>query len=250
MTSTVAVDRLVRERESQDGEQFWSDFKGLGIGLMKGHETITESALRATGLAAHRKLVIEGVQRPDRVDALPSAEQKRHALRATACQPTASALRDIKIQLLKLHETVLLARGGRDSWLHVGEALHLIQDSFSPAHVERALGGTNAIIYIRSYRHGVLVGPTEHLNPVDQRDYIKFPSTQAWVARALSVSGEYLRLVKDHLARGLTPAAACDDVIRFMNRHLALSPAHRNPSDFHKACRKSATATSSGRTRP
>jgi hypothetical protein len=250
MTNTVAVDRFVSERESQEGEQFWSDFTGRGIGVIKGHETITESALRATGLTAHRALLIEGVQRPDRAPSLPPGEQKRHALRGLPCQTTATALAEIHAQLLKLHGLALAARGGRDTWLWAGEALHLIQDSYSPAHTERALGGANPIIYIRSYRHGVLVGTTEHLYPVDHRDYIKFPSSKAWVARALSVSEEYLKLVKSHLARRLAPAAARPDLVRFMNRHLALSPAHRNPSDFHKACRKSATAPASSRTRP
>jgi hypothetical protein len=236
----VALDRLVSEEGSREGEQFWSDFTGRGIGLIKGHETITESALRAAGLTAHRSLLIEGVQRPDRAKSLPPGEQRRHALRSYPCQLTKSALGEIRSHLLKLHGQALAARGARDSWLYLGEALHLIQDSYSPAHVERALGGTNPIIYIRSYRHGIFVGTTEHLYPVDHRDYIKFPSSKPWVARALAVSEEYLKLAKGHLARGLSPAAARPDVVRFMNRHLVLSPAHRNPADFHKACRGSA----------
>jgi hypothetical protein len=221
------------------GEQFWSDFTGRGIGLIKGHEKITDSALRATGLTAHRALLIEGVQRPDRAPSLPAAEQKRHALRGSPCQLTRSALVDIRSHLLMLHRRIVAAGGGRDSWLYAGEALHLIQDSYSPAHTERALGSLNPIIYIRSYRHGVFVGPTEHIYPVDYRDYVKFPSSKPWVARALTVSKEYLNLVKSQLAGGIAPALGRADLIRFMNRHFVLSPAHRNPADFHKACRKS-----------
>lgn len=239
MSITVAMRRLVNEERTDEGEQFWSDFTGRGIGLIKGHEKITESALRATGLTAHRALLIEGVQRPDRAPSLPPVEQKRHALRRLPCQLTRSALAEIRAHLLVLHGKILSARGGRDSWLYAGEALHLIQDSYSPAHVERALGGTNPIIYIRSYRHGVFVGPTEHLYPVDHRDYIKFPSSKPWVARALVVSQEYLTLVKGQLGRGLSSAAGRADIIRFTNRHLALSRSHRNPADFHAKCRKS-----------
>lgn len=222
-----------------ESEAFWSDFTGRGIGVIKGHERITESALRTTGLTAHRSLLIEGVQRPDRAPSLPPAEQKRHALRGFPCQLTRSALADIRSHLLMLHGKVLAAKGGRDTWLFAGEALHLIQDSYSPAHTERALGGANPIIYIRSYRHGLFIGTTEHLYPVDYRDYTKFPSSKPWVARALSVSTEYLKLVKAQLAGGLGPGAGRVDLVRLMNRHLVLSPLHRNPGDFHKSCRKS-----------
>jgi hypothetical protein len=188
-------------------------------------------------LTARLPLLVEGVQRPDRAPSTPPAEQKRHALRRENCQPTRAALDETREHLRELHGRALTAGGGRDTWLWLGEALHLIQDSYSPAHTERMLGDNHPIIYIRSYRHGVLVGPTEHLYPVDPRDSIRRKETLPWVACAESTSVEYLEMAKRHLARRWTPSEARADLVRFMDRHLSLSPSHRNPADYHRACR-------------
>jgi hypothetical protein len=233
------------ERVEREADFFWSDFTGWGPRIVKGHETITERAVRAVGLASHMSSLIRGVQRPDRASSGPPREQKRHALRREPCQ-SASALKEIRGHLLVLHGLAISSRGSRDTWLALGESLHLIQDSYSPAHTERSHAGNNPIIYIRSYRHGILVGPSEHLYPVDQRDYIRFPTVRPWAARAEAVSVEYLKMARGHLVGRLTTPAARPDVVKFMNRHLVLSAAHKNPWDRHRACRGAAPKRTCG----
>ena len=44
----------------QEEERFWSDFPGLGIGLIKGHEKITERAVRRVALTSRLGLIVEG----------------------------------------------------------------------------------------------------------------------------------------------------------------------------------------------
>src|SRR5439155_3138035 len=106
----------------------------------EGHELLTRTA--AKGLSkSELDALTKGVRAPDVngpiTNHIKLKEQKRHSLRKTLTQKTRPALGETVGHLHKLHSDALAASNRTKQLEIVGEALHLIQDSFSPAHVER-----------------------------------------------------------------------------------------------------------------
>jgi hypothetical protein len=110
----------------------------------EGHEAITRAAWEDLALTdeQHRAL-IRGVRAPDAslfgfvVSALPFA-QRRHALRAWSGTTTAAGVRDVRHFLAATHLRAIALPDGPRRWALFGEVLHCLQDSYSPAHADRA----------------------------------------------------------------------------------------------------------------
>lgn len=204
--------------------------------IPEGHERLTrEAAAGVAGItAADVAALIEGVRRPDteslRNHILPG-QQRRHALRATLCQPLAAALNDARNHLRTLHSRALAAPTRRERYLWIGEALHLVQDAYAPAHVERTRGtaGHHPISYIRFFGPTSAGYPTEHAFPFDPRDLVAelTGGLKPWSLTALDAGREYLWLMQ----RG---GSGLDT---FIDRHFTLSPQRREPSERYLRCR-------------
>lgn len=206
---------------------------GAGV-IPEGHERLTrEAAAGITGVsAADVRALVEGVRRPDteslRNHVLPD-QQRRHALRATLGQPLAAALRDARMHLAALHGRALGAGSRQAAFLLIGEALHLIQDSYAPAHVQRlkGAGGRHPITYIRYFGPNSGGAPLEHGFPFDPRDLVAEVTggLKPWSLAAVAASREFLWLMQRHLAR---PRAArnAEELRTFLDRHLVLSRNH------------------------
>jgi hypothetical protein len=112
----------------------------------------------------------------------------------------------------------------------IGEALHLIQDSYSPAHMERNYGGSgkvHSINYIRFW-HPITVGgsPLEHSFPIDPRDNLTVASIPLnWVDEAITASRDFLQMVLNHVKNPADPGNRTE-LNAFMNKHLLLSGSH------------------------
>lgn len=169
----------------------------------EGHEALTRAAARGLS-SADMATLIKGVRSPD-VDGpltnhIKLSEQRRHCLKRVITQSTNAALKDATAQLRKLHGRVLGA-SSKSTRLHsTGEALHLIQDSFSPAHTERK-GRT--IKKLRNYGPtNLALGPfmmSEHVFPIDGRDGVKHRGKLTREANlAIDASREYFSLVTKH----------------------------------------------------
>lgn len=137
----------------------------------EGHEAITRAAWEGLALSAERQeALIRGVRAPDvspagfLVSALPFA-QPRHSLRAWSGASTADAVRDVRAFLVATHLRALDMPDGPRRWVAFGEALHCLQDSYSPAHVERVEG---RVVRMRHW------GPLDRLR--GRRDEHSFPS--------------------------------------------------------------------------
>jgi hypothetical protein len=222
-------------------------------GHAEGHEVLVRMA--AVGLPVDLAGLLRGVIRPDRggtsywsfpaaaLHASDPAEQRRHALRRTRATSVAAALTEIRQFFLELYRRALAARarpGVAFEW--VGEMLHLIQDSYSRAHVVRAYpagrGGPHPIRRIRWFHFSLIPGrssrgPDEHDAPTDGRDVIWASSgvlkPEAGFAR--DASRELLLLMLRHLGAPTAPTNAAE-LKRYTDRHLSLAlpariPAHR-----------------------
>ena len=224
----------------------------------EGHERLTRDA--ATGFpgisASDLTALIAGVRRVDvgkgPMDFIPAmtnqfkaSQQRRHALRKELCQPLSSALIEFRQHLALLHAKALSAilRGYRRQALEwVGEALHLIQDSYSPAHVERlwrGSGGRHPIVYIRYFGLRGRPYPLEHrvFPPPDPRDIVTGTGgllTRA-ARQAVSASREYLHLVLRHFSTPRSPRISAQ-LHAFMNKHLVLSPRRIEPRHYYPRC--------------
>ena len=229
-------------------------------GMREGHEILTRAA--ASGLAGvDLPALLRGVVRVDAgmsllhlpgalLGSLNPAQQRRHSLRASPCQSVAAALRDIRRHLALLHVRALAATARPQAFEQIGEALHLIQDSYSEAHVERTFGvgpgGTHPIRYIRFF--GFLSrfpprftsAPREHAFPSDPRDQVT--DSRGRLKResilAISASREYLQMMLRHLASPRSPRNLAE-LRSFINRHLALSARPLDVRSFHPECRES-----------
>jgi hypothetical protein len=253
-------------RELSDGlrelENELEAFDTSVMGSPQGHEIITRRA--AAGLSGYSPTdvtaLVEGVRRADIgsgvigfVGAMASQfaanSQRSHALRRSVCQPLMQALREIRGRLVELHGHALLAesRGQRRAAMEwTGEALHLIQDSYSPAHTERVIGAGSRrpITYIRYYKVGVVPArpasrgaPLEHHVPKDPRDHVLGPGgrLKPEPVAAAAASRQFLQMMRRHLA---SPHSASNrgELTRFMNDHLILSGSRTEPSTYY-ACR-------------
>ena len=241
----LEIDIAARELELEQPEPFYTRVTPIpGIGSKEGHEIITRDAMVGIVPAADQKYVREGVIRPDRggqsywnfpraaLDALKARNQPLHALRPTPAFSVAAALRLIRLRFAGLHARAMarVMRGTRPDreealrWL--GEALHLLQDSFSSAHVERA-GGTGRIRHIRVFfiRFGLPPlsrAPAEHNAPSDPRDDVYLRGALRPEARAaVRASQAFLKMAMRHLRSPRSPANV-RELRLFMNRYLSM----------------------------
>jgi hypothetical protein len=180
----------VASHELESGEGFWTKVTPIpGIGNKEGHEILTRIAMRGLPLsAAERDALLLGVIRPDRggrsywnfprsaLDSLKAAAQPAHSLRPTPATSVAAALRLIQGRFARLYLRALRAASRTTALEWIGESMHLLQDSFSSAHVER-IGGSGRIRNIRVFfiRLGwppLSRAPHEHNAPSDDRDNV------------------------------------------------------------------------------
>jgi hypothetical protein len=201
---------------------------------------LTRRAMAGLGLRPPDPYHIEtGVIRPDRggrsywkfprsaLDSLKAAAQPSHSLRPTPSSTVAAALRLIQLRFAGLHRRAMLEPPTRRKqaleWL--GEALHLLQDSFSSAHVERA-GGTGRIRHIRAFfiRAGwppLSRAPHEHNAPSDPRDDIYVGGALRPEARAaIAASRAFLVMALRHL-RAPRSARNGPELVAFIARYLS-----------------------------
>jgi len=168
-----------------------------------GHEILTERAAR--GLiknSADLAALIAGSRRPDLADPqdhIKPGEEKRHFLRSITYSPLHAWFYAID-HLQKLHQQMMASSNRADQFMLISEALHLIQDSFAPAHVERD-PRTEDILNIRVYGPKAPLG--NHLFRIDPRDDIfttKPPRALTLSAqKAITCSKEYLRMALRHI---------------------------------------------------
>lgn len=242
---TTAPERRPSRRRARDLDRAREEFVVRAGPIPEGHERLTREA--SSGLAgispAALAALIDGVRRPDTESIrnhLIAAQQRRHALRATLCQPLRAALADTRGHLAGLHGRALAAGPRPPGFALAGEALHLIQDAYSPAHVERTrgAGGRHPILYIRAY--GLTTsGPREHQFPFDPRDLVAGVlggALKPWSRVAVDASREYLLLLLRQFA---APGAAghAGALHTYMEKHFALSPSAVEPGRYHIACR-------------
>jgi hypothetical protein len=131
------------------------------------------------------------------VHSVSEADQKLHALRRNPGQDWRTALREIVAELVAQHRDILADGNPRSRLRRIGAALHMIQDSYCPAHTSRTDAG--CIDYVRNYggndtplweRGGAA---REHMFPMDARDSVAAHPAQA--SLATQASREYLQIV-------------------------------------------------------
>ena len=239
--SAQALERELVGGNASAGEGFetrvlppWSP-----VGGREGHEVLTRIAARRLGLGpAETDALVTGVIIPDRggrsysdfprhgiPGALVPGNQSSHALRRYLWTTKAAALSEIRDRLTALYRGVLTASSWLGGWQTAGEALHLIQDGYSCAHVDRPLchpGATgNQINRIRVFSPSLPVTfGYEHGFPSDSRDQIKLPSgaLRPEADAAVTASQEFLSLLLVHRAAPSAPRNAAQ-FTAFLNRH-------------------------------
>jgi len=221
--------------EAAGAEPFWTDPIGR---LSDGHTSLTRlvanriaksfPSLKPKDVDA----LVEGSLPPDKVPAtireqMDECQQRCHALRDRPCQETTAALEDICAYLTKLYKNAL-ANTNKPNFILIGEALHLIQNSYSPAHMEREhFAGPphfGLIIYLRFWNPISPGFPLEHSLAVDIRDRLDLLSPQGIAASAATV--EFSQMVCDIFA-----LQAPGNRVAFrssMNRHFGLSSASQS----------------------
>lgn len=137
------------------------------------------------------------------VTAFNPSEQKRHALRSTLTQPQPAARADIIAEFGRAHGAIIGERDPRRRMRRIGVVTHLIQDSFSPAHMDRDPSRSWCIRYIRNFGRGS--APTEHATPSDPRDSITAAGSTAARAQATAATRRYLAIVFKALRGALGP---------------------------------------------
>jgi hypothetical protein len=252
---------LSRPRPSRDGtfaEMAEYFVTRVLPGMREGHEVLTRRAAAGLGAGVDLPALLRGVARVDAgksllhlpralLDALRPNQQRRHVLRAQLCQPVRAALSQARNHLIRRHALALGAGPRPVAFEWIGEALHLIQDSYSAAHTERALGadqrGPHPIRYIRffgmtrRFPPQFTAAPREHAFPADPRDQITDPvgRLRPEARLAIAASRDYLQMMLRHLASPRAPRNAAE-LRAFMNRHLALSARPLDVCSFHSQC--------------
>ena len=175
----------------------------------EGHEAITRAAWDGLPLSPEQqRALIRGVRAPDvglvgfLISALPFA-QRRHALRAWSGTTTPAAVREVRDFLAATHLRALALPEGHRRWATFGEVLHCLQDSYSPAHVERDAG---QILRMKHWGpldavRGALAGGSrdEHGFPSDRRDSAWLDGELTDEARAaVEASRRYLEIAIRH----------------------------------------------------
>jgi hypothetical protein len=234
----LEIDRASHELEG--AETFYTKVTPIpGIGNKEGHEILTRVAMRGLPLtAAEQSAVLLGVIRPDRggrsywnfprsaLESLKATAQPAHALRPTPSSTVPAALRLIRARFAGLHRRAMRATSRSTALEWLGEALHLLQDSFSSAHVDR-VGGTGRIRHIRAFyiRLGwppLSRAPHEHNAPADPRDDVYLHGTLRPEARAaIRASRAFLILALRHL-RAPRSRRHGIELRAFMSRYLSM----------------------------
>jgi hypothetical protein len=233
------IDTAARELEFEQGETFYTKVTPIpGIGSKEGHEILTRAAMTGLPLSAAERSSVElGVIRPDRggrsywnfpasaIGSLAASAQPSHSLRPTPASTVAAALSLIRSRFVTLYRNAMTAPNRTSALEWLGEALHLLQDSFSSAHVERA-GGTGAIRYIRAFfiRLGWpprSTAPTEHNAPSDPRDDVFVGGALRPEAHAaVLASRAYLDMALRHLSAPGSPSNS-SELLAFLGRYLS-----------------------------
>jgi peptidoglycan hydrolase-like protein with peptidoglycan-binding domain len=258
----------------QGADQFVTQMN-LGVTRTKeGHEILTrivaDDVIRSMpSVYIDRAALLRGVTRPDKgtgsvvdsgrsiVHSVDADQQKRHSLRTKFNQSTADALTEIQCHLRQLQVQALdatLAGSLTIAFEMIGEALHLIQDSYSQAHTERThINDINAPHPIRKIRFFGFVGlrpsryPDEHqvigyslhVPFGDPRDDIHDdngnlkPEAQA----AVNASREFLVMMLGQMARRPQPpynGIELAELRAFKDWHLSTNPVHTIPSPSPK----------------
>lgn len=225
--------------ELENAEPFFTRVTPIpGIGNKEGHEVLTRLAMRGLPLTTAEKAAVElGVIRPDRggqsywnfpraaLASLKAAAQPAHALRPTPSASVAAALRLIHQKFIELYRKAVSAKSRSMAYSWLGEALHLLQDSFSSAHVER-VSGTGSIRNIRAFY--IRVGwpplsraPHEHNAPSDPRDDVYLHGRlRPEATAAVLASREFLKMAIRHLNAPLSSGNAAE-LITFIRRYLS-----------------------------
>ncbi|WP_143467500.1 hypothetical protein [Leptolyngbya ohadii] len=222
-----------------------------------GHETLNRQAARGLPLtSAELNALNRGVRRVD-TEKLSNhfrpEQQRRHVLRRYKCQRLEEALAEARQQLAAIYRQILRAPTREAAFEWMGEALHLIQDSYSPAHTARESNGTGRITFIRYYRLDGLPYPQEHRVlpmrqpgrlmplPVDPRDYVNLtsPPTRA----AIAASRAFIQLILRHLRPAPSGVSSAQwnrqrvsELRRFMDSVLVLSPRQTPTKSFYPDC--------------
>jgi len=238
----LELDRVSHELEFELElpEPFYTKVTPIpGIGNKEGHEILTRVAMRGLPLTATDRAAVElGVIRPDRggrsywnfpraaLGSLKAAAQPAHSLRPTPATPVPAALRSIQARFAGLYRRAMTAPTRARALGWIGEAMHLLQDSFSSAHVERA-GGSGRIRHIRAFflRFGWPPrsrAPLEHNAPSDTRDDVYLHGALRPEARAaIGASRALLVMALRHLRSPRSPAHAIE-LRRFIGRYLSM----------------------------
>jgi hypothetical protein len=197
-----------------------------GLSPTEGHEAITRAALDGLDLTdAQEAALVRGVRAPDvsvaglAVFAFPF-RQPRHALRAWYTTTTDEGVAALRSFVVAHHAHALSDDSGR-RWERFGEILHCLQDSYSPAHVDR-----DGPRILRMKHWGLLDrrraghdGPDEHGFPTDDRDVALRDGQLVPAAHeAARVSHAYLDLALRHArTRAPDPAAQRRELEAFLD---------------------------------
>ncbi|GAB4464544.1 MAG: hypothetical protein OHK0037_18670 [Elainellaceae cyanobacterium] len=214
-----------------------------------GHETLNREAAKglpvtSTELSAMNR----GVRRVDLeklTNHFKPSQQRRHMLRRHKCQSLEEALSEARQQLVAIYQRIMAAPAREAAFEWLGEALHLIQDSYSPAHTERENGGAGAIRFIRYFGMGGLSYPHEHrvmpmrqpngrILPGDPRDFINLSSMPT--RAAIAASRRFIQLVLRHLQAAVSSAAHQAELRQFMDSVLVLSPRRTPTKSLYPKC--------------
>jgi hypothetical protein len=231
------------ELEEEEAEPFFTRVQPVPHlpGYEEGHEVLTRVAARGLVAGSDLNALLLGVIRPDRggasywnfpraaLHAFNASAQRSHALRRTSSTSQAAALSEIRRHLATLYLLAIRARNRAIALGWIGEAMHLIQDSYSGAHMERALGrgpgGTSPIRRIRAFYLTLWpprrsTAPHEHNVPSDPRDRIwKSRGVLTNEARfAVRASREYLTMMLRHVRYPGAPANIAE-FRAFLKRH-------------------------------
>jgi hypothetical protein len=174
------------------------------------HEDITRAASQLVA-AGDMAALIDGVRHPDigvaLTDHVMPDSQVNHSLRRFLWSSTNGALQEVRTKLGELHHEALTAATRAERWGYFGQALHMIQDSFSPAHAQRSGRTVSRLLNYGPVNLGLEeLMFLEHIFPVDLRDYgRRLDGTFISEARlAVTASREYIRIALRH-SKSATP---------------------------------------------
>ncbi len=214
-----------------------------------GHETLNREAAKGLSISSVELTAMNrGVRRVDLeklTNHFKPSQQRRHMLRRYKCQPLAETLSEARQQLVAIYQRIMAAPNREAAFEWVGEALHLIQDSYSPAHTDREKDGAGAIRFIRyfgvrglSYPHEHRVMPMRQPNgrilPGDPRDFINLSSVPT--RAAIAASRRFMELVLRHLRAAASSPTQQTELRQFMDSVLALSPRHTPTKTLYPRC--------------